>query len=137
MVVTHLPDTNVWIECLRKKGSPAVKRRLARQSPKTIALCPIITGELFHGAAVSDHPVERRRDVDALIRPYVVLPIDAQTAEVYARVRADLDSRGTPIGLSDVWIAAVAFRFDLTVATHNVGHFDRIPGLKVEDWQVP
>jgi tRNA(fMet)-specific endonuclease VapC len=137
MVVTHPPDTNVWIECLRKRGNLAVKRRLARQSPHTIALRPIVTGELFHGAAVSDHPADRRSDVDALIKPYVVLPIDGPTADIYARVRADLGSRGVPIGLLDVWIAAVAFRYDLTVATHNIDHFDRIPGLKLEDWQVP
>ncbi len=54
----------------------------------------------------------------------------------YARVRAYLETQGTPIGGNDLLIAAQALALDLTVVTANIREFSRVPNLKVENWLV-
>ena len=63
-----------------------------------------------------------------------VLPFDASAAERYGAIRADLEQRGTPLAEADTRIAAIALSRDLTVVTGNVRHFQRVPGLLVENW---
>lgn len=55
-------------------------------------------------------------------------------ADCAARIRADLQRKGTPIGAYDLLIAGQALAQDLTLITHNVKEFARIPHLKFEDW---
>ena len=63
-----------------------------------------------------------------------VLPFDEEAAEEYGRLSAHLEARGAPIGEADTQIAAIALANDLTVVTGNVRHFERVPGLTVENW---
>ena len=63
-----------------------------------------------------------------------VLPFDASAARRYGEVRAELERRGTPLGDADLRIAAIALARGLTVVTGNVRHFQRVPGLPVENW---
>jgi tRNA(fMet)-specific endonuclease VapC len=44
---------------------------------------------------------------------------------------------GTPIGPNDLLIAAIALANRLTLVTHNTTEFSPVPGLKLEDWQIP
>ena len=64
----------------------------------------------------------------------LVFPFDENAAEEYGRLRAYLEAQGTPIGHPDTQIAAIALANDLTVVTGNVRHFQRVPGLAVENW---
>ena len=52
----------------------------------------------------------------------------------YAEIRLYLDQRGRPIGPNDLLIAAHALALDLTLVTANVEEFERVPGLRVENW---
>src|SRR5258708_7241248 len=52
----------------------------------------------------------------------------------WCKASLDLERIGRPIGERDLMIASVALARDLTVVTHNVGEFSRVPGLKSEDW---
>jgi len=65
------------------------------------------------------------------------LPFDDACAAEYGLLRADLTSRGTPIGSNDLMIAAIARVHDLIVTTNNVDVFARVVGLRVEDWERP
>jgi tRNA(fMet)-specific endonuclease VapC len=71
--------------------------------------------------------------VDALQFP--VLEFDQEDARQAGEVRAHLASKGTPIGPYDVLIAGQAKARKLTLVTHNTTEFQRVPGLKVEDWK--
>jgi tRNA(fMet)-specific endonuclease VapC len=64
------------------------------------------------------------------------LPLDDPAAAHYARIRADLATKGTPIGPNDLLIAAIALANHLTLVTHNTGEFSRVVGLAIDDWQV-
>ena len=64
------------------------------------------------------------------------LPLDDRAAEEYAKVRADLAVKGTPIGPNDLLIAAIALANGLTLVTDNTAEFSRVLGLRLEDWEV-
>ncbi len=93
--------------------------------------------ELIYGILRSAKPAANRAKMDAFIKPLDSLPFNDTAAEVHARIRVHLESLGTPIGPYDLQIASIALVHQLTVVTHNVAEFGRVPGLTVEDWEVP
>jgi tRNA(fMet)-specific endonuclease VapC len=64
------------------------------------------------------------------------LPFDDFAAEIYGRIRAELEAAGMLIGPYDMMIAAIALANDLTLVTHNTREFGRVAGLKIEDWEI-
>jgi tRNA(fMet)-specific endonuclease VapC len=62
---------------------------------------------------------------------------DRPAAEEYGKLREHLSARGLLIGPNDLLIAAIALANNLILVTHNTTEFSRVPGLKLEDWQVP
>lgn len=62
-----------------------------------------------------------------------VLALDEQVSPHYARIRTALEQAGTPIGPNDALIAAHALALDCTLVTADA-EFDRVPGLRVENW---
>jgi tRNA(fMet)-specific endonuclease VapC len=62
------------------------------------------------------------------------LPFDDVAADRYAEIRADLESKGIPIGPNDLMIASIAMAHGLIAVTNNVAEFSRVVGLKIEDW---
>ncbi|MGA1284531.1 MAG: PIN domain-containing protein, partial [Prochlorothrix sp.] len=67
---------------------------------------------------------------------FVSFPFDAACSEIYGNIRANLAGLGTPIGANDLLIAAIALANELTLVTHNIREFSRVPELQVEDWEV-
>ncbi len=72
--------------------------------------------------------------MDAFLPAVALLPLTAETARHYARLRAGLTRAGTPIPENDLWIAAVATEHGWPLATRD-GHFARVQGLDVQDWR--
>lgn len=75
-----------------------------------------------------------RRDVESFLGRVEPLPFDVAAARKAARVRADLASAGKPIGFDDTLIAAHAHALDATLVTNNVDEFERVGGLRPENW---
>jgi tRNA(fMet)-specific endonuclease VapC len=132
----YLPDTNVWVQFLRQRHALVVQRIQARQ-PAELRLCSIVASELYHGCLRSAQSAVSRAKVDAVLQPYLSLPFDEAAADVHARIRHHLETLGTPIGPYDLQIAAIALANSLTVVTHNTTEFSRVPGLMLEDWELP
>jgi len=63
-----------------------------------------------------------------------VLPITLELASIAATHYAYLRRLGTPLDNMDLLIAGIAIENDMTLVTHNMKHFSRIPGLKLQDW---
>ena len=132
----YLLDSNAWIVILRQRDS-AVQLQLKRWPADDIALCSIVLAELYYGALKSEpsHRPGNEVLVDELRTRYTSLPFDDIAALQCACIRVQLRNAGTPIGPNDLMIASIALAHDLTLVTHNVGEFSRVPGLKLEDWQ--
>ena len=130
----YLLDSNACIAYLRMPLSE-VGRRLVQQQPSDSVLCAVVKAELIYGAAHSAHPQEQIARLAPFFELYASLPFDDAAAAIAGQVRADLAVKGTPIGTHDLQIAAIAMAHDLILVTHNVREFNRVVGLRIEDWQ--
>jgi tRNA(fMet)-specific endonuclease VapC len=133
--VKYLPDSNVWITLMRNKNSQ-VYSRLASHSDADILMSSVVVAELYTGACKSKRVADNINLVEMLIEKYGVIEFGIKEAKAYGSIRADLELRGQMIGPYDVQIAATALHHYLTLVTHNVDEFKRIPNLLIEDWQI-
>jgi tRNA(fMet)-specific endonuclease VapC len=130
----YLLDTNACVRYLNGR-SEALRRRLDGAKAREIFICSIVKAELFFGAAKSTDPEKALALQKKFVDRFASLPFDDEAAVAYARLRAFLERAGTPIGANDLLIAAMAVAKGLTLVTHNVDEFLRVPDLQVEDWE--
>ena len=128
----YLLDTNVVIGLLNDTTSKTA-RRARQERPGDLAVSAIVAHELFYGAFRSRRATENAALIDAV--QFIVLEYDKEDARQAGQVRALLASKGMPIGPYDVLIAGQAVARDMVLVTHNTQEFERVPGLKLEDWQ--
>lgn len=126
----YLLDTNVIIALL--KGNPAVTRAVRPHRPSELATSSIVLHELYFSAYKGD---SRRAFNDLTTLSLEVLSFSDEDAIRAGEIRAYLQVRGTPIGPYDVLIAGQALARDLTLVTRNTSEFERVEGLRVENWE--
>lgn len=126
-----LLDTDTIRFALRGQGG--VGEALRRRSPSEVCTSTVVASELELGVARRGTR-KLRRELDALYSGLEVIPYDLEAARRYGRLAAMLLDQGVPIGAEDTVIAAHALSRRLTLVTHNRKHFDRVKGLRVEDW---
>jgi tRNA(fMet)-specific endonuclease VapC len=132
--MSYLLDTNALTAWITK--DEAFIKHIQTRSPSDLAISVMTEHEVLFGIACN--PKLRLRAVaENMLSLLPKLIIGSQEVAVAANIRADLKSRGMPIGPYDVLIAATALANGLTVVTHNTREFSRVPGLKLEDWQLP
>lgn len=124
--------TNTLSALIRDPHGP-VLQRIPTVPPDTLCTSIIVACELRYGAQRKGSPPLTQR-VERLLDSLAVLPLDESADRHYADIRATLESTGTPIGNHDLFIAAHARSRDLTLVTHNLREFRRVPGLCVADW---
>lgn len=93
----------------------------------------VVTGEMFYGALKSARVADNMRRIDAFIASNVVLPCDRQTARLYADIKDQLRAQGTTIPENDIWIAASAVQYGLTLVTRDA-HFNSVSTLAIARW---
>lgn len=129
----YLLDTNICIY-IAKGQSLAVRDRFAQHTVHELAMSAITVGELRFGAEKSQARTRALATIEQLtqmIQP-CALPLAASTH--YGHIRAQLQRQGQPIGNNDLWLAAHALAEGWTLVTNNTREFDRVPGLRVENW---
>ena len=134
MPLTHLLDTGVYSQPIRKAPLRSVQRRWDALGDRSLSTSVICEAEVLQGleAKGSDRLWRAYRSV--LKDRVRVLPVDIRVAEHYARVQAASTRAGRTRPAFDLLIAATALVHELTLATCNVRHFEGIEGLSVEDW---
>jgi tRNA(fMet)-specific endonuclease VapC len=131
-----LLDTNVVVQYLRGKNL-LIRQRLAARPTHEIRLCSVTLSEIYIGVLRSARPVQNRVDADQFAAAFFSLPFDNPVAEACSRIRHYLERQGMVIGPYDLQIAAIALANGCTLVTHNTGEFSRVPGLVLEDWELP
>ena len=131
-MLRFLLDTNLCIRVLRDR-SPSLRSKFNREAD-ALATSTIVLTELLYGAAKSARPEANRREVENFASRLEVLAYDADAADHAADIRATLERQGRSIGGYDVLIAGIARSRGLIVVTGNRGEFDRVEGLRCEDW---
>ena len=127
-----LLDTNAVIELLQENRR--FRERLELWRPTDVGVSAVVLHELYFGAHKSARTEENLNKVKALQLESV--PFSTTDAERSGEIRALLQRYGTPIGPYDVLIAGQAAARSLTLVTHNLREFERVPGLSLEDWLV-
>ena len=95
----------------------------------------ITIGELFYGAFLVSDPTRIIMKIESVIFPLLkVLSFDEDAAKEYGRIRAQLQRKGTTLSEPDIRISAICLSNNAVLITGNVKHFDRIKGLRVENW---
>jgi len=132
--MTYLLDTNVCIVYLNGY-SEQLKHRFEAADPRQIMLCSVVKAELFFGAMKSQKREKTLKNVENFCSQFNSLNFDDKAAWVYGQIRANLETKGTPIGGNDLMIAAISLAYQMTLVTHNVREFSRIEGLEIIDWE--
>ncbi len=128
----YMLDSNICIY-LTSGRFPQLDRRVAGEAER-LCLSSIALGELSFGVEKSDRIERNRKGLDLLLANLDVVAFDAAAARHYGEIRAYLEKAGTPCGANDMLIGAHARSLGLTLVTNNRREFDRMPGLKVENW---
>jgi tRNA(fMet)-specific endonuclease VapC len=130
---SYLLDTNICIY-IRRERPQGVLERFKALAPGSTAISVITYGELIYGVRKSPNPDKAMTVLQELIALIPVLPIAIDVAKAYGTIRNDLAVRGELIGNNDLWIAAHAKSLGLILVTNNGSEFQRVDGLKIENW---
>jgi len=118
------------------RGDPQVVPRLQAVRPSDLGVPAIVEYELRYGLLrlPQEAAAPRLAALIRLLQPMQSLPFDSECAAHAARIRADMEAIGTPIGPHDTLIAATALRHQATLVTRNTREFSRVPGLQWLNW---
>ena len=108
--------------------------RLQEHDPIDICISSVTYAELVHGVEKSKAIEKNRVALALLLANIEIMNFDSLAAESYGKIRADLEKAGTPIGPLELMIAGHAKALGYTVVTNNTKEFDRVKGLKLENW---
>jgi tRNA(fMet)-specific endonuclease VapC len=133
--VIYLLDTNILIYLMKNRPPQVAEKIDALGDGDSLAMSFITWGELLQGAEASQRREATLRQLEALARQIPVLyPEGGAICHSYAVQATSLKRQGTPIGANDLWIACHALALGATLVSHNVREFQRIEGLRLEDW---
>jgi tRNA(fMet)-specific endonuclease VapC len=134
--MAYLLDSNVCIAIINKNAPPrfTVALNRALQSDEELFVSAIAVHELWYGVAKSQKQKANSHNLTEFLRDTKVLSFDANDARQAGKLRAELASRGTPIGPYDVLIAGQALARGLTLVTANTREFARVDGLSLANW---
>lgn len=135
MIPRFLLDTNVLSQLIRDPRGP-IAQRLEATGDAQVLTSVVVASELRFGARKKGSSVLTDR-VDQLLASLEVAPLEVGVDRIYADIRHALESSGQMIGANDLFIAAHALEQDATLVTDNIAEFQRVLGLRIENWLRP
>ena len=129
----YMLDTNTISSLIKK--NPVVSRKIASVPMERLCLSVISEGEILYGLAKKPHAKNLHLAVQEFLKRVDVMVWDANVAEHYGVLRAELEGSGNVLGSLDMQIAAHASQLGAVLVTNDQA-FKRIQKLKVEDWTV-
>ena len=125
-------DTNIIIYTIKNRSERV--RSEFKKHENQICISSVTLGELVYGAERSSKPEQNLADIAGLVARLEVLPFEDQAAEHFGELRARLYDIGRPIGPYDMMIAGHARSMGLILVTNNLKEFERVQGLRLENW---
>jgi tRNA(fMet)-specific endonuclease VapC len=131
-MLKYLLDTHIVIYVIKRR--PLEVMGVFNQNVGRMAISAVTLSELYHGAEKSAKVAQNLAAVEDFASLLEVLPYSAKASQHYGTIRAELEKAGRPIGVNDLHIAAHARSEGLILVTNNMGEFERVPGLLLENW---
>lgn len=130
----YMLDTNICIYTIKNQPSQVRDAFIRHQDQMCVST---VTGmELIYGAEKSAVPEKNLGVIEGFLARLAVMDYDVHAAEHTGQLRAELQKQGKPIGPYDQMIAGHARSLGLILVTNNEREFERVPGLRIENWVV-
>lgn len=134
-MLKYMLDTNIAIYVIKRR--PIEVLDTFNRHAGQLCISSITLAELLHGAEKSARPEHNLQQIDNFTSRLEVLDYNNNAAAHYGDIRATLERNGTPIGVNDLHIAGHARSHGLVLVTNNLREFERIEGLRTENWIAP
>lgn len=131
-MLKYMLDTNIAIYVIKRK--PFDLLAVFNRHAGHMCISSITLAELLHGVQKSQQPERNLEQVEDFVSRLQTLDYGLKAAAHYGEMRAKLERKGKPIGVNDLHIAAHARSEGLTLVTNNQREFERIEGLRVDNW---
>jgi len=128
----YLIDTNTMIYSIKNIAKVNDKFRENLHIPTAISI--ITYAELYYGAKKSAFPEKNMAIVRKTTELFPIIEITRPVIETFADIKVYLSKKGLIVPDFDILIGATALTMNYTLVTNDLNHFQRIPGLKVENW---
>ena len=129
----YLLDTNICIYLI-KKHPPEVLARFQQIQLKQLHIPTITLFELYFCIEKNNSQQRNLAALENFIAPLTIVEFTLDAAKKAAKIRNNLQKQGTPIDAYDIQIAAIAISLNMTLLTNNTREFERVKGLKLENW---
>ena len=116
------------------KNKPEEVREAFNAHEEELCISTVTLMELHYGAEKSSDPMKSTRIVEAFTARLAVLDYDTAAAQHTGQIRAELAKIGKPIGPYDQMIAGHARSVGLILVSNNLSEFERVPGLRFDNW---
>lgn len=131
-MLKYMLDTNIVIYVIKRR--PLEVLETFNRHAGQLSISAITLAELLHGAEKSAKPEHNLKQVEEFVSRLGVLEYGIKAAAHYGDIRADLERKGTPIGVNDLHIAGHARSEGLILVTNNLREFERVAALRLENW---
>jgi len=133
MVIRYMLDTDACIALIKNRPE-AMRVRLTRLSPQEVGMSGIVAAELWFGVAHSQKKKQNEAALKGFMDYVTLLDWPSEASPLYGKIREGLQKQGRPIGAMDLLIGVHALFLDAVLVTNNTREFERVPGLKIENW---
>ena len=132
MLIKYMLDTNIVIYVIKRR--PIEVLDIFNRHVGQMCISSITLAELLHGAEKSARIEHNLAVVEDFVSRLSVMEYDTKAASQYGDIRANLERKGTSIGVNDLHIAGHARSQALTLVTNNIAEFERVEGLRLANW---
>lgn len=133
----YLFDTDILSNIVKPKPSHRLIDKLQHLAKAVQFTTAINIGEIYFGAHRSPKKNAILKVFTETVFPNVnILPFDHESGRMFGLLKAEVEKSGIGCSEPDLRIAAITLQHHLTLITGNTKHFNRIPGLKLENWLV-
>ncbi len=115
------------------KGKFDLETKFDKVTGENCFISEMTLAELKFGVEKSEKPEKNRKVLDNFLIGEQILPI-FHSLDLYAKEKARLQKSGTPVDDFDLLIGVTSVTHQLIMVTNNTNHFNRISGIKLEDW---
>jgi tRNA(fMet)-specific endonuclease VapC len=126
-------DTNICIYLIKRRSDELLKRMRVFRTGE-IGVSVVTVAELQYGVSKSQNKERNQAALETFLLPLDIADFSFAVTVSYGDIRAQLERQGQPIGPLDTMIAAHALSLDVPLVTNNTREFERVKGLRVEDW---
>lgn len=126
-------DTNICIYLIKNKPIE-VKEKFNTYEVGEICISSITVSELYYGVYKSQMIEKNLQALALFLAPLNIMDYNEKASIEYGKIRAGLEQKGKVIGSLDMLIAAHALSLGIILVSNNTKEFERIEGLKLENW---